>query len=238
MRRESLTRQKSLKRQKPLKRQQSLKRQKSLKKQKSFRRKDVWRKIDIFAPILITLLTTISSMYLMIQARSYTKPMFSFWPLVFIASGEALGVIFELVRFILKGPKCMFRWDRIVNYMFTSLAAFVYGVILQQESIYWIRVWIVTLLPITGGLFQYSRRAWSKMWTDFFATMMIVVVVYRITLIGAVLEFSNYQWGLLLILLPLLYVEMIWVSALCPCWLEFQRSIIKMMKNFIFPSRE
>lgn len=55
---------------------------------------------------------------------------------------------------------------------------------------------------------------------------MLAIEVYGITLIGAMLDFAGYEWGLVLLLLPLLYVEMMWVSLLCPFWLDFQRSVL------------
>lgn len=196
--------------------------QKKLKREKM---KQLWNKIDLIAPILITMFTFISSLTLFIEAKSYTKPMFSLWVVSSISTGEALGVIFEIIRFYLK-PRSFLRSDRIVNYMFSSLAALVYGVILREKSIYWTRFWIITLLPMAGSVFKYSKDVkWPEEMSNFFGTVMLILLVYRITLIGAVWEFSNYDWGLLLLLLPLIYVEMIWVSALCPFWLSFQKYI-------------
>ena len=194
--------------------------------------KALWSKIDIFAPIAFALFTFVPSLYLLVQAGSYIKPMFSFWVLVSITTGEALGVVFELIRLWMK-PKSIWRWDRTMNYLFSSLVALIYGVVLREKYIYWTRRWITTLLPFAGGLFKHSRQAkLSTEWTNFFGTVMLLIEVYRITLIGAVLEFSDYNWGLMMLLLPLLYVEMIWVSALCPCWLQYQHSVISMLVSY------
>jgi len=187
-------------------------------------RKKFWNKIDVIVPILICLFTFIPSLALFIGTKSYRQPMFSLWVVISISSGEALGAMFEVIRFHLK-PKTFLRSDRIMNYMFSSIIALVYGVILRVESIYWTRFWIVAILPMSGAFFKFSKDSkWSDDWSNFFATVMMVILVYRITLIGAVWEFSEYDWGLLLLTLPLVYVEMIWVSALCPFWLAFQSS--------------
>ena len=53
-------------------------------------------------------------------------------------------------------------------------------------------------------------------------SLMVFIELYRLSLFGAVLEFSNYNFGLFILLLPLAYVEMMWVAALSNYFIGFQ----------------
>lgn len=195
--------------------------------------KTVWMYLDIFSPMVVASFTFFPSLYLMIVTGSYFEPGYSLWVVSSIATGEGIGVVFEIVRYFLKQTpphKTRMRYDRITNYFFSSLIALVIGVWLQNPSIYWTRRWLTTLLPFTGGIFQYCRRnKYSKMTINFIGTFMLCIILYRILLIGEVIEFTRMlhrtAWYLVLMFIPLLYVEMIWVSALCPLWLKFQQGI-------------
>jgi len=206
-------------------------------KTKFWQSKVFWSSIDIYVPIIVTLPTLVSSLYLLIQAKSYTKPTYALWVVICIASGEASGAIFEMLRFYLKSQfskSTTFRWDRFFNYVFTSLTALIYGVIFKFESVYWSRIWIVTLLPITGGLFRYAlHHKWNDQLSNFLGTLMLFIEVYRITLIGAVLESTGYELGLFILLTPLLYVEVLWTTALCTFFQDFSSHVSGIMKDSI-----
>jgi len=206
-------------------------------KTKIWQSRAFWSSIDIYVPILVTLPTLVSSLYLFIQVQSYTTPTYALWVVICIASGEASGTIFEILRLYLKNrfnKSTKFRWDRFFNYFFTSLTALVYGVMLKLESVYWHRIWIVTLLPITGGVFRYAlHHKWNHQLSNFLGTLMLFIEIYRITLIGAVLESTGYKPGLFALLMPLLYVEMLWTTALCSFFQDFSSHVSDVLNHSI-----
>ena len=60
---------------------------------------------------------------------------------------------------------------------------------------------------------------------------MLFIEVYRITLIGAVLESTGYELGLCILLTPLLYVEVLWTTALCTFFQDFSSHVSGIMKE-------
>jgi len=188
--------------------------------------RDYWRTMDIVGPVIIALPTLVASLWLMIQAKAYMKPMFELWVCICIASGEASGVLFEFYRYFSKSrhsDRTKLRRDRIVNYFFTSLVAIIFGIIMKEVHIYWSRIWIVALLPLVGGIFRIALFSNAGDTTkNLIGSFMVFIELYRLSLFGAVLEFSSYNIGLILLLLPLAYVEMMWVAALSNYFIGFQ----------------